>query len=248
MMLRVKDILKEIELYAPLPLQESFDNAGVQVGDINQTATGVLLCLDVTEEVIDEAVKKGAEVVVTHHPLIFAPLTSVESDSLVYKAVKSGVTFISSHTCLDKAIGGVNDCLARKAGITNVQHDTVDEFLKIGEVEPCCAKEFAEKIKAALGGAVAFTDNGKTIRRVAFCSGGGGDLINAAAAMGADALLTGEAKHHEFLEAKHLGVALFAAGHYETEVVACDYLSDILSKEFDDAQVVLFKRAPVNYM
>lgn len=246
--MKIRAVYDFLDFIAPFNTSAPWDNCGLSVGSPENDFTKILVALDVTDEVIEEALKIGAELVVTHHPLIFNPVSQIEADSLLYKAVKSGVTFISSHTCLDKAIGGVNDCLARKAGIINVQHDTVDEFLKIGEVEPCCAKDFAEKIKTALGGAVAFTDNGKTIRRVAFCSGGGGDLINAAAAMGADALLTGEAKHHEFLEAKHLGVALFAAGHYETEVIACDYLSDILSKEFDDAQVVLFKRAPVNYV
>ncbi len=247
--MKIKEVYDFLDFVAPFRTSAEWDNCGLSVGSLNNDFTKILVALDITDEVIEEALKIGAELVITHHPLIFNPVSLVESDSLLYKAVKSGITFISSHTCLDKAIGGVNDCLARKAGIVNVQHQTVDEFLKIGEIDPCTVKEFAQKIKTALGGAVAYTDNGKTIGRVAFCSGGGGDLINAAALMGADALLTGEAKHHEYLEAKRLGVALIAAGHYETEVIVCDYLYDLLNKQFDDAEVVVFKgKSPVNYV
>lgn len=247
--MKIKEAYDFLDFVAPFKTSAEWDNCGLSVGSLENEFTKILVALDVTDEVIDEAVKIGAELVVTHHPLIFNPVSLVESNSLLYKAVKSGITFISSHTCLDKAIGGVNDCLARKAGIVNVQHKTIDEFLKIGDVEPCTVKEFAEKIKESLGSAVAFTDNGKTIKRVAFCSGGGGDLIGAAAAMGADALLTGEAKHHEYLEAERLGVALITAGHYETEVIACDYLYDLLAKQFDNAEVVVFKdKSPVRYV
>ncbi len=247
--MKIKEVYDFLDFIAPFDTSAEWDNCGLSVGSLDNDFTKILVALDVTDEVIDEAVKMGAELVVTHHPLIFNSVSQIEGSGLLYKAVKSGVTFISSHTCLDKAIGGVNDCLARKAGICNVQHETIDEFLKIGEIDPCTPKEFAEKIKTALGGAVAYTDNGKAIKKVAFCSGGGGDLINAAAVMGADALLTGEAKHHEYLEAKCLGVALFAAGHYETEVIVCDYLSDILTKQFDDAEVVVFKgKSPVNFV
>ena len=247
--MKIKEVYNFLDFVAPFNTAAQWDNCGLSVGSLDNDFTKIVISLDVTEKVIAKALEIGAQLVVTHHPLIFNPVTLLQSDSLVYKAVQSGITFISTHTCLDKAIGGVNDCLARKAGIVNVQHKTVDEFLKIGDVEPCTVKEFAEKIKDSLGSAVAFTDNGKTIKRVAFCSGGGGDLIGAAAAMGADALLTGEAKHHEYLEAERLGVALITAGHYETEVIACDYLYDLLSKQFDNADVVVFKdKSPVRYV
>lgn len=247
--MKIKEVYDFLDFVAPFETSAEWDNCGLSVGSLDNEFTKILVALDVTDEVIDEALKSGAELVITHHPLIFNSVSQVGSEGILYKAVKSGITFISSHTCLDKAIGGVNDCLARKAGIKNIQHQTIDEFLKLGEIEPCTVREFAQKVKCALGGAVAFTDNGRIISKVAFCSGGGGDLINAAASMGADALLTGEAKHHEYLEAKHLGVALLTAGHYETEVIVCDYLCDILIKQFDDAEVMVFKgKSPVNYV
>ena len=247
--MKIKEVYDFLDFIAPFNTAAEWDNCGLSVGSLENDFTKILVALDVTEGLIDEAVRVGAELVITHHPLIFTPVLKIESESLLYKAVKSGVTFISSHTCLDKATGGVNDCLARKVGIKNVKSSEVDEFLKIGEIEPCSASEFAERIKNALGGKVAFTDNGKTIKTVAFCSGGGGDLINAAAEAGADALLTGEAKHHEYLEANRLGVALFDAGHYETEKVVCEFLRKSLDIQFDDAEVLIYdEKPPVNYI
>ncbi len=247
--MKIKEVYDFLDFIAPFDTAAEWDNCGLSVGSLENDFTKILVALDVTEGLIDEAVKIGAELVVTHHPLIFTPVSEITSDSLVYKAVKSGVTFISSHTCLDKATGGVNDCLARKAGIKNVHTTNVDEFLKIGEIKPCKASEFAQIIKNALGGKVAFTDNGKDIKTVAFCSGGGGDLINAAAEIGAEAFLTGEAKHHEYLEANRLGVALFDAGHYETEVIVCEFLRKSLDIQFDDAEVLIYdEKPPVKYI
>ena len=110
-MLRVKDILKEIEQYAPLPLQESFDNAGVQVGDVNQPATGALLCLDVTEEVVDEAIEMGCNLIVSHHPLAFKAFKSLTGSTYIercmMKACKYDLVIYAAHTNLDNAAGGV---------------------------------------------------------------------------------------------------------------------------------------------
>lgn len=238
--MKIKEIYDFLDFIAPFNTAAEWDNCGLSVGSLENDVTKVLIALDVTDGLIEKAVETGAELVITHHPLIFNPVSQIDGGSLIYKAVKSGVTFISSHTCLDKAIGGVNDCLARKVGIKNIRNSQIDEFLKIGEIKPCKASEFAETIKNALGGKVAFTDNGKAIKTVAFCSGSGGDLIGAAAEEGADALLTGEAKHHEYLEAERLGVAIFDAGHYETEVIVCEPLCKVISNQFDDLKAEVY--------
>lgn len=124
-MIKVKDILKEIELYAPLPLQESFDNAGIQVGDINQPATGAILCLDVTEEVIEEAIEAGCNLIISHHPLAFKPFKSLTGSSYIerclIKACKYDLVVYAAHTNLDNAIGGVNYRLAEMIGLQNVR-------------------------------------------------------------------------------------------------------------------------------
>ncbi len=235
--MKIKEVYDFLDFIAPFDTAEEWDNCGLSVGSLKNDFNKILVALDVTEEVIDEAVEIGAELVVTHHPLIFTPLTKVEGESLVYKAVNSGVTFISSHTCLDKTAGGVNDCLAVRIGLKNIRHSGVDGFLKLGDVDPVSAENFALQIKETLDASVNFVSSSKPIETVAFCSGGGGDLIKAAAEIGADALVTGEAKHHEFLEAKRLGVALFAAGHYETEVVVLEFLRKSLALQFDGVEV-----------
>ena len=124
-MLKIKDILKEIELYAPLPLQEGFDNAGLQVGDVNQYATGALLCLDVTEEVIDEAIDRECNLIISHHPLAFKPFKSLTGSTYIerclIKACKHDLVIYAAHTNLDNAVGGVNYRLAELIGLRNVR-------------------------------------------------------------------------------------------------------------------------------
>ena len=230
----VKDIYDYLNLIAPFDTAEEWDNCGLLVGSYEKKVKRIYIALDVTNDVLEDAKSYGADLVITHHPMIFAPVSQILCDSLVYKAVASGMSFIASHTCLDKAEGGVNHCLANKVGIKNLKTSENDEFLKFGEIEPCNAEEFANKIKTALGGAVSFTDAGETIKTVALCSGGGGDLVAEAKNIGADAFLTGEAKHHEYLYSRDFGVSMFAAGHYETENIVCEYLYNSLNEKFGD--------------
>ncbi len=228
----VKDIYDYLNLIAPFDTAEEWDNCGLTIGSLDKNVKKIYIALDVTNAVLEDAKTFGADLVITHHPMIFAPVSEILCDSLVYKAVASGMNFIASHTCLDKAEGGVNYCLANKVGIKNLKTSENDEFLKYGEIEPCTAEEFAKKIKSALGGMVSFTDAGKTIKTVALCSGGGGDLVAAAKNIGADAFLTGEAKHHEYLYSKDSGISMFVAGHFETENIVCEYLYNSLKEKF----------------
>lgn len=246
----VKDIYDFLDSIAPFDTAEEWDNCGLSVGSFDKKAEKIYIALDVTEDVLEDALSFGADLVITHHPLIFNPVSQITSDSLVFKAVASGMSFVASHTCLDKATGGVNDCLAKKAGIENLKTAEGEGFLKYGEISPCNAEDFAKRIKSALGGAVSFTDSGKTIKTVALCSGSGGDLVLEAKNAGADALLTGEAKHHEYLLSKSAGISLFVAGHYETENIVCEYLGEQLSNAFkNEIQVkVSDLKNPVNYI
>lgn len=247
--MKIKDIYNYLDSIAPFDSAAEWDNCGLEVGLLESDVSRVVIALDVTDDVIDFAVEQGAQLVLTHHPLLFAPVAQIEANSLVYKAVRSGVTFIAAHTNLDKAAGGVNDCLAQKVGISNLRQSEADEFLKIGEIDPCTPQEFALRVKNAFGGKVSFTENNTMIKTVALCSGGGGDLIDAAHREGADAFLTGEAKHHELLYANHVSTDLFVAGHYETEVIVCEALCDVLSQKFPKIEFVLYKgQAPVKYI
>lgn len=246
----VKDIYDYLNLIAPFDTAEEWDNCGLTVGSFEKEVKKIYIALDATGNVIDDAVSFGADLVITHHPMIFTPISQILCDSPVYKAVASGMSFIASHTCLDKAEGGVNDCLAEKVGTKNLKACEDNAFLKYGEIELCSAKDFANKIKTALGGAVSFTDSGKIIKTVAMCSGAGGDMIAEAKTIGADAFLTGEAKHHEYLLSKEIGISLFVAGHYETENIVCEYLYKSLLEKFGNAIEIKISEFPnpVNYI
>lgn len=230
----VKDIYAFLDSVAPFSTSAPWDNTGLLVGDFSKEVKKVMLSLDVTGDVIDEAVKNNVDLVITHHPLIFEGVKSVTSDTLLYKAVTSGISFIASHTCLDIAKDGVNDCLANVLGVKNIVSVEEDVFLKIGEFEEKTEDEFVSLLKEKLSCNVSYNSTGNKIKKVALCSGSGGDLWALAKEMKADALLTGEAKYHEFLDASFNDITIFACGHYETEIVVIDTLKEKFEKEFKD--------------
>lgn len=234
----VKDIYSFLDKIAPFSSSAPWDNTGLLVGDKNKEVKKVILSLDITSDVIDEAIKNNVDLVITHHPLIFEGVKSVTADTLLYKAVASGISFIASHTCLDIAKDGVNDCLANAVGIKNIYSVEEDAFLKIGEIEEQTEDEFVSLLKEKLNCNVLFNSTGKKIKKVAFCSGSGGDLFSLAKECGADALLTGETKYHEFLDASFNNISIFSCGHFETEIVVIDTLKEKLEKEFKNIEFI----------
>ena len=232
----VKDIYSFLDSVAPFSTSAPWDNTGLLVGSGEKEVKKVMLSLDVTGDVIDEAIKNNVDLVVTHHPLIFEGVKSVTADTLLYKAVTSGISFIASHTCLDIAKDGVNDCLANAVGIKNITSVEEEVFLKIGEIEEKTEDEFVSLLKEKLSCNVSYNSTGNKIKKVALCSGSGGDLWALAKELNADALLTGEAKYHEFLDASFNDITIFACGHFETEIVVIDTLKEKLAKEFKDIE------------
>lgn len=232
----VKDVYSFLDNVAPFSTSAPWDNTGLLVGNENSEVKKVMLSLDVTSEVIEQAIKENVDLVITHHPLIFESVKSVTADTLLYKAVTSGISFISSHTCLDIAKDGVNDCLAKTVGLKNLKSVEEDVFLKIGEIEEKTEEEFVSLLKEKLSCNVLYNSIGSNIKKVAFCSGSGGDLFALAKECGADALLTGEAKYHEFLDASFNNITIFACGHFETEIIVIDTLKEKLEKEFKNIE------------
>jgi len=243
--MKIKEIVSEIERLAPLSLQEGFDNAGIQVGDVSREATAALLCLDVTEAVVDEALEKGCNLIISHHPLAFKPFKSLTGSTYIerclIKACKHDLVIYAAHTNRDNATEGVNYRLAELIGLQQVRilsplntEDNVGSGI-VGELpESEEAHSFLHRIKELFQVASvkhsAFTP-GKRIRRVAVCGGSGAFLIPEALASGADVFITGEAKYNDFYDVEN-NILLTVIGHYESEICTKDIFRTLLSKKF----------------
>jgi len=242
-MVKVRDIEKIMESIAPQSLKEPWDNVGLQVGGRENTLSGILLALDLTPEVIAEAETLDCDMIITHHPLIFSPLKRItEEDAegkLIVSLIKKGINFFVAHTNLDKADGGVNDCLAERLGLIDVTYlggEEGDSIARIGTLPYAMSlEEFAELCKEALGiSAVRYSgDKSKRIKTVALCSGAGSDLYEEAVANGADAFVTGEVKHHHALYGKEAGLSFIEAGHFETENIVLEAIAAVLEEKIE---------------
>ena len=214
-MATTNDIYAEMQRYAPLELAESWDNPGLLV-DCGREVSRVLVTLDITPEVVEEAAAGGCELIVSHHPVIFSPLKKLAPRDVSFQLVQKGISAICMHTNLDAAEGGVNEVLA---GIFGMQD----------------WEGFADGCGPAVQ--VKFADTGRTVRRLAVISGAGGSMFEDALAVGADCLLTGEANHHAAIDAVRLGLSLVAAGHYATEFPVCAAIADRLRTAFPELEV-----------
>lgn len=219
-MLTVQQVYDFINERAPFETQLAFDNSGLLVGHPDNEVTGIHFALDVTNHVIDEAIANGANLIVTHHPMMFSAIKRLVETGhearLLCRMIRAGISLISAHTNLDQAPGGCNDVLAQTIGLTDIEGEG---FARVGALpHPMTAVELAANIGEKLGDVVrVMGDPAAVITRVGMCSGSGADEWPAAAAMGAQAFLTGEVKHHIALEASDAGVVMLEAGHHATE-------------------------------
>lgn len=245
-MSNASDIFDFLDSFAPFAAAAPWDNSGFLIGDENVPVKKCIVALDVTEKEIKEASARGAQLIIAHHPLIFHPQKAFLKNNIAYEAAANGIAVIGVHTNLDKAPGGVNDTLCETLGMQFIKEDaeTAEGFLNSGTlpVTGSCA-EIAEYISEKLGNAVRYSMPEYRPSRFAVCSGAGGDLAADAKAAGCDALITGDASYHEFLDANNLGVALFAAGHYATEIVIVPKLAQMLSERFPEIEFIVSDRA-----
>ncbi len=261
-MIQVRDIVKEIEKAAPRSLQESWDNTGLQVGDPSAPVTGVMISLDVTPALVDEAIEAGCNMVISHHPLIFKGLKSVtgqtEVEKAVIKAIREGVAVYSSHTALDNASAGVSVEMARRLGATVLRplvslpgHDDLGTGVVAELSEPLTPGEFVDHVKRAFGARIARTTRpgDELISRIALCGGAGGSFIGDAIAERCQAYVTGDIRYHDFLD---YGPSIFLVdiGHYETERPSRDLFAQIVSKAFPALTVLKSENEtnPINYI
>ena len=242
--MKIKEVLSALERFAPLPLQESWDNAGLQVGLTETEVSGALLCLDVNEKIVDEAIQKGCNLVVSHHPLLFRGLKTISDltdvQRTVMKAVQKGVCVISMHTNMDNAKGGVNYKMAEKLGLRDVLFlapKTVDGVESgsgvIGELpEAQASDDFVLAVKKAFGVECAMCNEllRRPVRKVALCGGAGDFLLDEALKAGADAFITGEMHYHQYFGYEQQ-IQICVIGHYQSEQYTAEIFRDIIEKE-----------------
>ncbi|KGF18431.1 NGG1p interacting factor 3 protein, NIF3 [Prevotella sp. S7-1-8] len=251
--MKIKEVVSALERFAPLPLQADFDNAGLQVGLTEAEVSGALLCLDVTEQIVDEAVRLGCNLIVSHHPLIFRKLSCVCGADYVQraiiKAIKNDVAIVSMHTNMDSAWGGVNCKIAEKMGLENLRFfgkqrevavpgDTdgdrpvmvrggdgvIGEFAK-----PMAADDFVTMLKRVFDVECLMTNQllRREIRKVAICGGAGSFLLGEAIGEGADAFVTGEMGYHDYFGHEQQ-IQIAVMGHYQSEQYTNEVFRDIV--------------------
>jgi len=208
--------------------------------DPEREVKNVLIALDATSDIVDEAVNEGYDVILTHHPMLFGGIDGVvagnyRSDKLI-KLIRAGISVMSFHTRLDAAEGGVNDMLASLLNLKNVERFGEKGIGRVGELEcPMFAEDFAMIVKDTLVAPFAeYSDCGKMIKKVAVCGGSAGSLIGDAIAVGADALVGGEFKYHDMTDSADYGISLIAAGHFYTENPVCAKLFELASEAGED--------------
>ncbi len=251
----VKDIYSAIDSLAPFNTALEFDNAGLLVDRFGDEVKTVAVCLDITADRVNEAKNIGAELIVSHHPVIFSPLKKLDTASPVYALASINIAAICAHTNLDAASGGVNDALADALGLTDTEplsdgDDRYPPMARMGFVPEMTADEFALYVKTKLNlGGVKFVPSKGTVKRVAVCGGAGEDFIFSAMANRCDALVTGESKHHINLIAKQNGFGFYACGHFATEQVVKARLAEYIKTEFPQLNVVVLDESdPAKYL
>lgn len=252
-MVTVKDISDYIDSFAPYESKCQWDNCGVLVGDVNKEVKKVGFSLDLTPETLKCACDEKADMIITHHPVIFKAQKSFLKGNMAFEAASKGITVLSAHTCFDCAEGGVNDVLCELLGIKNQVGVPCEEctvpMVRIGDIDSQSSVEFAEKVSRVLGTVCRVVDGNNIIKKAAVCGGAGADFIAEAVKTGADAYITGDMSHHEFLEAKDMGITVIAAGHFETENPAVAALMKRIKDRFTDIDTVLLNQSnPVKYV
>ena len=247
-MITVSDIMEFMQTLAPRELKMDWDNVGLNCGSSKAPVTKILVALDPFEHVCKEAVEVGADLLVTHHPLIFRPWPMVTDDAAISRGlmalVRHGISHFCAHTNLDCAEGGVNDVLAETLGLTDITKVPTDSMgmLRMGQVKEQALTDFLPVIKEKLGCAgLRYWDGGKPVHKVAVgggaCSGSLYDVIRA----GCDTLITADVKYNEYWDACEQGLNLIDAGHFHTENPVCAVLVEKLRQAFPEISVALSK-------
>lgn len=248
-MTTVSDILKFVETLAPRAMKMEWDNVGLLCGSKNTEVTKVLVALDPFEGVCHEAAETGAQLIVTHHPLIFRPQKAVTDETSIGRSImflcRSGISAINAHTNLDQVSGGVNDVLAEKLGLQNIQIiNPVDGYglLRCGDVKQQPLETFLATVKEKLGcDGLRYVNSGNPVCKVAVGGGSCADEMMEAFAAGCDTFVTADIKYNQFWDAYDIGMNLIDAGHFYTENPVVAVLAEKISAAFPEIEVEISK-------
>lgn len=242
---RVKDVITSLNQLAPEDLAQDWDNVGLQIGSLENKVSTILLALDGTLEVIQEAINLKADMIITHHPMIFSPLTKITNDTpqgkKIYQLINHNINLYTLHTNFDTAFGGTNDILANKIGLKEVEVINPNSdgmgIGRMGNIKRTSIKELVHMLKKELqvSHIRAVGDLDQEVTRVAICTGSGMGFIKSVIGK-VDILITGDVKFHEAQEAKELGINVLDVGHYYSENIAMPSIKDHmeqLAKEHD---------------
>lgn len=241
-MTTVKNIYDYINSIAPFSQQEEWDNSGFLVGEYRKQVNSVVLALDCTREVVEYAKSVNADLLITHHPVIFNSVKSIEKDTALYELISNDIAVISAHTSYDKAVGGINDTLAELLELDNTI-TLPNGYLVVGELKSeMSIDDFAQFVSNALDcHGLRYTDTDRLIKKVCVAGGACSEFMQDAID-NADCFVTGDLKYHEMLDASEKGFAVISAGHFETENVPFLKLKERLEGIFTDVE---FSTAPV---
>ena len=261
--MKIKEVLSALERFAPLPLQESWDNAGLQVGLTETEVSGALLCLDVNEKIVDEAVRKGCNLIVSHHPLLFRGLKTISDltdvQRTVMRVIQNQLCVISMHTNIDNARGGVNFRIAQKLGLQDARFfapKSVDSIEGGSGVigafaEPMVADDFVLKVKKTFGVECAMCNEllRRPVSKVAICGGAGDFLLDDAVKAGADAFITGEMHYHQYFGYEQR-IQICVIGHYQSEQFTTEIFQEIIQEECPGVKTVIAETItnPISYL
>ena len=249
----IGNIFNKIDSLAPFRNADGFDNSGLLVGSRQDEVKRVLLSLDATLAVVDEAAEKGCQLVITHHPVLFNAIKKLDISHPAVRLARYGIGCICAHTNLDSAEYNISDIMCRlldlvpNEGFLAVNRCDAETGAPVGygrvaDCESISPKELAQKAKGAFGcDFVRYVDGERPITRIALCSGAGGDFAFECLNHGAQAYITADIKHHEMLDANDMGLTIIDCGHFNTEVIVLDYLKEVLEAEFEDVEFIISK-------
>ena len=232
----VKELYEKLDKRIPKELSEPWDNDGLMCSpDTSLEVKKALLTLDVTEEIVDFAIERSYDLIISHHPLIFRPVSHITEDNHVarklIKLINNGISVFSFHTRLDKAEGGVNDTLASLLSLSEVEKFGEGELGRVGNLpREMELDEFLDNVKTALSiDSLKFANGYNVVRRVALVGGDGKDFVRDAINTGADTYVSGRISYNLMEEAAEIGINLIEAGHYHTEAPVLNFLADLLA-------------------